>query len=301
MNQYLVLTAPANVLAAKAIKAIGQLMVAPFFFYSGYGIVASYQTKKDYDRSFAHRRILKTWLHFAVAVALYCALGVLMGAHLEPKHTLLAFTGWTSVGNSNWFVNDTLILYLVTYVTFILLRLFRLRSQQWKTSVYVALCFATTVALVYVLSKVQPTRWYNTLLAYPFGSAYRLVQPHIDRGLGRHGGLYWLAIAALGIAFVALYPVRLEDQRLWYNLLSCVFCLGITMVTMKLKVSNPVLAWLGKYSFFTYIYMRIPMNVMRYLGLSAHLRLFVVVSIAATIALAYVMKKIQDRIDRVVL
>ena len=45
------------------ISLIGQLMVAMFLFYSGYGIMESIKNKKDYMKSFLKNRFLKTLFH----------------------------------------------------------------------------------------------------------------------------------------------------------------------------------------------------------------------------------------------
>ena len=52
---------------------IGQLMVAPFFFYSGFGIYES--VKKNgagYIQAFPKRRFFPTWLRFSICIVLYC-------------------------------------------------------------------------------------------------------------------------------------------------------------------------------------------------------------------------------------
>lgn len=100
-------------------RAIGQLIVVSFLFYSGYGIMESIKKKgMSYVRTIPTRRFAKVWYHFAIAVALYIPCGLYVGRNMTLSDILLAFTGWTSIGNSNWYVFDTLILYLILFVAF---------------------------------------------------------------------------------------------------------------------------------------------------------------------------------------
>ena len=91
----------------------GQLMVAPFLFYSGYGIFESVKLKGlDYVRFFPKKRILKTLLHFDLAVVLFLVLDVYIQKKVSVSNFMFALIGWESIGNSNWFVFAILCLYI---------------------------------------------------------------------------------------------------------------------------------------------------------------------------------------------
>lgn len=50
----------------------GQLVVAPFLFYSGYGVMEQIKEKgNNYVNSMPKKRIFKTWFHFALAIFIY--------------------------------------------------------------------------------------------------------------------------------------------------------------------------------------------------------------------------------------
>ena len=100
---------------------LGQGVVVMFLFYSGYGVMESIKKKGAlYVHAIPKRRILKTLLHFDIAVLLYLFLDLALGtlARRSPLTVLLAFTGWTSLGNSNWYIFAVLMLYLFTFVAF---------------------------------------------------------------------------------------------------------------------------------------------------------------------------------------
>ena len=71
LRDYLPFNGPGDGIYVGVINLIGQSMVAPFFFYSGYGIMKSYEKKARYRQGFLEKRLGITWLHFAIAVSIY--------------------------------------------------------------------------------------------------------------------------------------------------------------------------------------------------------------------------------------
>lgn len=98
---------------------IGQLLVVMFLFYSGYGVMESIKRKGScYVRDIPKHRVLTTMLNFGVAVAAFVLLNLALGIERTWDEILLAFTGWTSVGNSNWYIFVIVLCYLLTYFAF---------------------------------------------------------------------------------------------------------------------------------------------------------------------------------------
>lgn len=81
--------------------------------------------------------------------------------------------------------------------------------------------------------------------------------------------------------------------------MSCLFVLLITAVTAKVKIKNKILMIVGKYSFFIYIYMRIPMNILSHFKIT-NIYIFAAVSVVATAFIVFVMKFLQDKLDSVI-
>ncbi|MDE5670407.1 MAG: hypothetical protein K2I14_02950, partial [Eubacterium sp.] len=83
---------------------LGQLVVVTFLFFSGYGMMESICKKgKAYVKNIPGGRLFKVWYHFAIAVLFYIILNLSLGRSYSVKTTLLAFTGWSSISNSNWY------------------------------------------------------------------------------------------------------------------------------------------------------------------------------------------------------
>lgn len=293
-RQYVTYTGALNGFAMKAITNIGQSMVAPFFFFSGYGVAYSYEKKEGYEKGFLKNRFLKLWLHFAIAVAAFLCMDLVLGKEFVAslgvdfnlKTVLLAFTGWESIGNSNWYVFDTLALYLVTFVAFLLTKLFyKRKSVKAAGAVVTALTLVLTVVLRYYR---QPwTHWYDTLLTFAFGWWFFVFKDSVFAALKKPRVYYPVLVLSLA-GYIALHRVSGVGtyNPYEYNMLSCLLVFLIVLVTTKIKIGNPVLTWLGKHSFQIYILMRIPMILLVYFGLNRSEWIFCAAAVPATLAVA---------------
>lgn len=99
---------------------LNQMVVAPFLFYSGYGIMKSIQCKgKSYVKSIMKKRFPRIWFELIAAVFCFLIVNLFLGKTFPLKQILLSFVGWESVGNSNWYIMVMLILYIFTYLVFV--------------------------------------------------------------------------------------------------------------------------------------------------------------------------------------
>ena len=99
--------------------AIGQLMVAPFLFYSGYGIMEQIKRRGIvYIDSMPRKRILKFYIHFCMALCIYLFLSFLLRKEYSFVRIIFSFTALSSIGNSNWYVFAILAMYSIVYISF---------------------------------------------------------------------------------------------------------------------------------------------------------------------------------------
>ena len=122
-NSYVSYTAPIDLAGKKISTLLGQLIVACFLFYSGYGVCEAIKRKgTPYVKSIPKKRVLSTLIKFDIAVLIYLIIATFRGKNYELKTILLSFIGWESVGNSNWYIFVILALYLITFIAFIIFR-----------------------------------------------------------------------------------------------------------------------------------------------------------------------------------
>ena len=275
---------------------LGQLIVTTFLFYSGYGMLVSLKNKPHYLQSIP-KRFFKVWLQFAVALCLFLILNMVMANHYTLSTILLSFTGWESVGNSNWYIFVILSLYFFTYVNVRLAKGNRVPSILLITVCCIAYC-------VIAILCDKGAWWYDTILCYPAGMIVGEYEQQIKQFLEKTSR-YFISFAGCFIAFVGFYicaklaPGLIGLVAMEFR--SILFVYLIVLITMKLQIDNPILDWLGKHTFEIYILQRLPMIALNNIGLNSYL--YFGISLVVTCLLAVVFKstlsKVFDIISRI--
>lgn len=235
---------------------IGQLMVTMFLFYSGYGIMESIKKKREeYVNNFIKHRFLPVYSRFFVSVILFLIVDAILGK-IGTEYTLadclLAFTAWTSVGNSTWFMFATFVLYIFVFSSFVVFK---------ERDVKVPLCAVTLLTILYIIVfslfiKNGPW-WYNTVLCFPMGMWISYYRSQVDR-IQENKKLYWVfLLVALGSFFI-LY--LLQDRipfSYGYCLMAMDFVAIVVLFTMKVSIGNRILNFFGSHVFSIYMMQRI--------------------------------------------
>lgn len=272
---------------------IAQLMVVMFLFYSGYGIYESIKRRgTSYIKKFPKNRFLKVWLHLTCALVPYIIYNLIFNVNFTVKQTLLSTIGWESIGNSNWFMFASLAMYALVYISFMLFRKHRIPALIMTT--------ALTVGYIFVMKEYKGAWWYNTILAFPLGMWYSFFKEKIEKLVMKND---WTLLSALIIFVVSTHFVflRSDDQHVvYYEIASILFAITVTLFTMKVKIGNPALNWLGNHVFSVYILQRIPMATLKHFNFFAnHYYIFFFTSLALTIILAELFDRLMAVIDKV--
>ena len=234
---------------------VGQWIVAMFLFYSGYGIMESIKKKgTSYVDSIPRKRILTTLVNFDIAVALFAVLALFFHKIYSLKVYLLSFVGWEDVGNSNWYIFVIMLCYMIVYLCFGMFI-----GKQNSYSMRAIACFFLLGISVLALSCVKPSWWYDTMLCFGVGILYSVWRERVENVLQRY---YWFIVPILFILLICIGKIPFSVKGLVYNTYCIVFCLLIVILTMKIKINNPILIWAGKNLFPLYIYQRVPMIVL---------------------------------------
>lgn len=264
---------------------IGQLMVAMFLFYSGYGCYESFQHKENYLKGFLKKRVLKTLVNFAAALLLYVLVNLLFRFHYSAKEYLLCWIGWESIGNSNWYIFTILALYCMTWLGF---AVERKTAARLSVPIVSLLC----VAYIYFMHAAgKESWWYDTSLCYPLGMMVSACKETLSQQLKSTAKwLGWLA-AALS-AFLVCYKIG----SLFSFFAACFFCLVVVILTAKLRIGNRPLSWMGKHLFEIYILQRLPMILLSWFQVIDPM-LFSALAICATMLLAGMFQRFLIKLD----
>ena len=235
------------------ILGIGQLMVAMFLFYSGYGVGESIQKKgMAYVKSIPVKRVGKVLSEFALAVLLFALVDVILGIGFTPSQFFLSLVGWKNLGNSNWYIFVILCLYLFTWLGFLLFP-----KSPWKS--FAVICLLTALLFLFLQEK-KVSWWYNTLTAYPFGLLFSLTKKRWEKWLEQPVSYGIILISSLAVTVLLRTVSRYVPAHLCMTVSYCIFILA---VTKKVPVYHPILWWLGNHLFEIYILMRIPMIILK--------------------------------------
>lgn len=267
---------------------LGQLVVVMFLFYSGYGCAVQYLTKgESYLRAFPHKRILPTLINFDIAVCAFVAVGLLLGKSMTARKVVLSLVCWDSVGNSNWYIFVIMLCYaLFWFSAGVVKRKVNVIDGGWqKWQIIMILLLATSVV---ALSRVRPSWWCDTLMAFGAGAVYGLNRSRIEEFVRKN---YCICPTLAVVLFVSVGYIPFVGQRYWmaHNIKSIAFAAIVVMATMKISVDSVLLKWSGEHLFPLYIYQRIPMIVFSTVFPAAFedARCWIYFCISACIAIAF--------------
>ncbi|MDO5294928.1 MAG: acyltransferase family protein [bacterium] len=241
-------------------RYMGQLIVAMFLFYSGYGVLESLKRKKGYVDTMPKNRILKTIFNFDLAIILYVIVNHILGRVFDKKVILLSFLGWEGIGNSNWYIFAIVILYAITWISF----------KAFEDKHFAGILATTVLSVFFILfmSRHKQAYWYDTVLCYVAGMWFSYYKKQIEEFVVSNKASYWFLVIAVGVCYFNSYPYRTEIVGAQFWAVS--FALLIVLLTMKVSFNNKMLAWVGENLFGLYILQRIPMLMLRHYGLAAY-------------------------------
>lgn len=164
---------------------------------------------------------------------------------LTLKIGFLSLIGWESVGNSNWYIFVILVLYALSYLAFRVLGTDRIIPFVW-------------IVLVLTAGMV--------VACYLYGWPYLLA-------------------AVLGVTGIYVLKFHLSGSMTRTIVTHLMFTGAVVLMTMKMKLGNPVLQWLGKYLFEIYILQRIPMILGKRWAFDENVYLYVFFCLTITLVL----------------
>ncbi len=278
--QYVTLNGPLDLPYFTMRAFLGQIVVVSYLFFSGYGIMESIGKKgKAYVKAMPYNRFFGLWYQFAIVVGMYFLTNLAVGKNMKLSQVLLAFTGFTSLGNSNWYLFATFVLYIIVFVSFSVAG-----KRHWFGADLTCL-----LSVVYVVIMIEgeylPPRFYNTLLCFPLGMLYSLMKPKLDQFLMKNDGV-WIT-AFVGVLGAFLYLSQNRNQDRWFEIaFYLVSSLIMVLFMMKVQIRSSVLDWFGNHIFSFFVLQRIPMIVLKEVGFGKYPYGFLILSFFVTVFLA---------------
>ena len=283
-------------LLRNSVGYIGQCVVATFFFFSGFGIMASLQKSgTKYATSLLKNRFLLLLFHMSMAVLIFTAVQYSFGKSMPVSQIFLSFIGWDSVGNSNWFIFISLLSYVFISCSYLLFRN--------KSHIVVVACVAILFGASIQLLKFKGGWWVDTCLCIPAGMLFCSLRTKIESIIRIIPIPVWLIGILTTLFGVIFYRHSIGLFGLYGpNIGAITFATGITLIfsAVNFKSIPSFLHWSGGSAlFYLYIFQRLPMLIGYRLGWPTQSPyLYEVFCFCITIAIAFVCVQIFPRIDK---
>ena len=286
-------------------KHLHQMVVATFLFYSGYGMMEQIRRKgADYVFNIP-KKAGKLLFRFDTAVMLFFLMNLAFGKTFRLRRIVLSLIGWKAVGNSNWYIFDILVLYMLMFFAFGIGEKLKIRKKLSDSRLRkhtdlpaLVLFFVLTLCFVYVMMKTdKATRWYNTVILLPIGCLYSEFREEIERLVMKNDVTYFMTLLIAVVSYLITYRYRNSFGIEGYTAWAVCFISLVILATMKIRIYNSILEWFGKHVFSIYILQRLPMILLDRFGLiDEHKYLCLIAAFALTIPLALAFEKATDAV-----
>lgn len=229
---------------------LGQFVVVPFLFYSGYGIMESIRKKESYIKSFPKQRFLKLFIQFAIITVIYIIFNLLIGRDYSITQIILSFIGLTSIGNGGWYMFSIFVFYVAVTIWF---NVFKKNKIMAASMVAVCLVVLTVVEMFLDF----PTYYYNTTIFLAVGMFFSLLKDTFNKIVMKNN-VIWILVLMISLAGFISCKGLISKTVVFYPIWCGLGLLMLLCITMKIKIENKVLSWCGQNVFYIFTLQGIP-------------------------------------------
>lgn len=242
---------------------LGYLFVGVFLFCSGLGLYRSFRRKPGYLKDFSRRRILPIVIAFYLSEFLFTALRLAMGEKMDAATIAWYLSGLHMANPNAWYVIVIPFFYLAFRTAF------RFCKREGTAILWVFLfSLGYTVLGSFVEHQnnwwMRGEWWYNSILLFPLGLLFGRHEKRVTAFL-KKGYLFWLILSFAAIFLLfwqsewlngngwGYYDALNNPMRIPHRLMSAALQWLVTiafvtfcfLATMKVRLGNGALAWLG--------------------------------------------------------
>jgi len=170
----------------------GNLWVALFFFFSGYGLEYSYSNKKDYLNKFIPKKLFSVYVPFFIAETVYTVTWCIINHEFNAVNFVLGCFGAVLKNTTLWYVSEIIVIYALFYAE---KKLFKNNKKSVLFWIIAFLAF-----MIFGVFKDIGPWWYVSTFAFFMGYYFNELKNVYEYILKNK------ALSALiSIAFFALY------------------------------------------------------------------------------------------------
>lgn len=260
-------------------QGLGIYFVSIFFFFSGYGLLYSYQEKENYMDGFLLKRLSVVLIPFVLTNILYtCTLGFSTGRIQTVPDVITSLLGYTLINENAWYVVEIILLYIVFFLAY---RPRKNKAVNEKfafaiVSIFTILMVAGSLLLCHDDTEIgghwfKGEWWYNTTILFVVGMAFAAGGKKLRMRLQKYYTVLLIVctVALAGFFVVEQYVAQLggyyqewpghpgymeKFETMLVQSVACVaFVIWVLLVMMKCNFKNKVLTFLGVVSFEVYL------------------------------------------------
>ena len=272
-----------------AFDSLGYLIVALFFFYSGYGVQVSYmRAPEKYRKKLLLRRIPTVLFPYIVFNVIYWIANAAVGKVYSFSHIISELSRGNTLVFASWFIICILAFYLIYWLLAVV---FKNHFVLIAASIGI-LCAAYTV--ICIACQVS-NWWYVSCFALFLGTLWASFEDKLLAVIRR----FYIPLAAIFVLLlggyyvlsgkiIAMFPGA--GTELWLPAINAVvFVICALLLLLKLRVGNRIMAFLGEISFEIYMTQGLFLLLFRSdLIFIENNVLFSLVTVFGTIAVAWV-------------
>lgn len=274
---------------------IGFIMVAIFFFISGYGLSYGLENKEGYLNNFFKKRILSILIPYWIVNTISVIYYAVNSKVFTPVEYIASYLGFNTV-TGTWFVTAILIMYLAFWLCY---KLYCNKKTSWNVSTLLLL--AIIVVYCAVCYKFEEnTSFTASISAFALGVVWnRLFNKRFLKFLSSKYAVKLCGITVLfgvvfaGRLFLSYIGVNYEILHIFLrNIVTVCFILFLLTVTYKIDFKNKFITELGKYSYEIYICHHLFKTM--FSDLTDNSYLFILLVLILTLVLSLIIYKISQ-------
>lgn len=267
---------------------MGYLIVAVFFFLSGYGLRTQQKRKTSSQKEmdvWLRRIIFLLIIYFATTILYTAFYTIVEHQDIGVSDLILSLANGKPIPNSIWYLAVLILLYLLYWIFFGLFKSFE------KSCLFLLL--SITVMNVCFIRFNYPYYWYYSNYAFLLGTVWSEYKVKIDGFLKS----YYYHAFVVGIAAFALFyvlPVFVGYDALCRMIVTVIFPVLLVLILYKISISCKVWVFIGRISLEIYL-----LHVMVYTFMSGYISnhaLWVLGSLLVTIPVAYIASMVTNKL-----
>lgn len=232
-------------------KLVGYLAVSIFFFFSGYGLQKKYMTDENYSKQFLSRRIPTVLIPYIIITVIYWSAYALQGKMYSLIDIILKLRRGYPIAENSWYIINILIFYFIFWV------LMRTCKKHYAAMIIGACVYY--VAWIFICRALSfGGWWYNTVHLLIIGMLWAYGEKKINTTITKH--YFIISPIVLILLFASLISGIFVDKMqneiivLLTKIISAMlFVFTIILFTMKFRIGNGILNFLGNISFEIYM------------------------------------------------